>query len=154
MISEEISIDFFTGTATFFIEAEAASTKITYRGGFKIKCILSPLEYIYADGLYRELIGKTNPQFASEYVGQLCYALAQLKYRVMEYPDWFKNKENNINGSHIDDNILLQILEKTVDAEIKYRDGIKERYDKARDSVKKAIDDKELTDGKEEQNQS
>lgn len=150
MNPNEISIDFFTGTATFFVDIEAASTKTIYRGIFKVKCILSPLEYIYADGMYRELIGKTNPQFASDYVGQLCYALSQLKFRIMESPDWFKNKDNNINGSHIDDNVLLYVLDKAIDSEAQYRDGIKERYEKAKQSVKKAIDDKELTNGKEE----
>jgi hypothetical protein len=50
----------------------------------------------------------------------------------------------------VDDNVLLFVLDKTVDCELQYREGIKERYEKARESVKKAIDDKELTDGKTE----
>lgn len=147
----DVSIDFITGTATFVVNIESGVTKTTYKGMFKVKCVLSPLEYIYADSFYRELIGKNNPQFVADYVSQLCYALSQLKYRVIECPDWFKNKENGINGSSVDDNILLYILDKTVDCELQYREGIKERYEKARESVRKAIDDKELTSGKEEE---
>ena len=154
MSNIEVSIDYFAGTATFMVNVEAGVTKTTYKGVFKVKCVLSPLEYIHADGFYRELIGKSNPQFVADYVGQLCYALSQLKYRVMDCPDWFKNKENGIHGSSIDDNVLLHILDRTVDCELQYREGIKERYDKARESVKKAIDDKELTSGKEEKEEA
>lgn len=146
----ETNIDYFSGTATFMVNIESGVTKTTYRGVFKVKCVLSPLEYIHADGFYRELIGKSNPQFVADYVAQLCYALSQLKYRVMDCPDWFKNKETGILGSGVDDNVLLFVLDKTVDCELQYREGIKERYEKARESVKKAIDDKELTSGKEE----
>jgi hypothetical protein len=150
----DINIDYFTGSATFMVDIESGVTKTTYRGTFKVKCVLSPLEYINADAFYRELIGKSNPQFVSEYVGQLCYALSQLKFRIMECPDWFKNKETGINGSGIDDNVLLFVLDKAIDCEAQYRDGIKERYEKARESVKKAIDDKELTSGKEEKEET
>lgn len=150
MNSNEMNIDYFAGTATFMVNIESGVTKTTYKGVFKVKCVLSPLEYIYADAFYRELIGKSNPQFVADYVGQLCYAISQLKYRIMDCPDWFKNRENGIHGSNIDDNVLLYILDKTVDSELQYREGIKERYEKARESVKKAIDDKELTNGKEE----
>jgi hypothetical protein len=145
----DVNIDYYTGTATFFVDTESGSTGTIYKGIFKVKCILSPLEYINADALYRELIGKTNPQFASEYVGQLCYALSQLKFRIMDCPDWFKNRETGIHGSNADDSVLLHVLDKAIDAEAQYREGMKERYEKARHSVKKAIDDKELTDGKE-----
>jgi hypothetical protein len=65
-----------------------------------------------------------------------------------------KNKETGINGSGIDDNVLLFVLDKAIDCEAQYRDGIKERYEKARESVKKAIDDKELTSGKEEKEET
>jgi hypothetical protein len=147
----EITIDYQMGTATFFIDMESASDRTTYKGIFKVRCVLSPLEYIGADSMYRELLGKTNPQYASDYVGQLCYALSQLKFRVMDSPDWFKNKNTGINGSHIDDTILLYILDKAVDSEAQYREGVKERYDKARQSVRKAMDDGELTSGKTEE---
>jgi len=146
----EITIDYQTGTATFFIDMEASADRSVYKGIFKVKCVLSPLEYINADSMYRELLGKTNPQYASDYVGQLCYALSQLKYRVMDSPDWFKNRENGINGSSIDDTILLYILDKAVDSEAQYRDGIKERYENAKKSVRKAIDDGELKSDKKE----
>lgn len=143
-----IEIDYNLGVGTFVVNLEAAADKSTYKGQFRVKCILSPLEYIQADATYRELLGKTNPQLANEYVSQLAYALSQLKYRVTSSPSWFDNA-NGINGSHVDDKILLHILDKTIECEEKYREGIEERYNKARDEVKEAIDDGTLNDGKQ-----
>jgi hypothetical protein len=148
---DKTQIDYMMGTATFYINMEANSSKQTLKGTFKVKCVLSPLEYINSDSMYRELLGKTNPQYASDYVNQLCYALSQLKYRVVSCPAWFKNIETGIDGSSIDDNILLYILDKCVEAEADYRKGIEERYDKAREAVRKAIDDGSLNDGEEKQ---
>ena len=103
----EDQIDYFMGTATFHVDLEAAASKTTYKGMFKVKCILNPLEYAHSDAMYRQLLGKDNPQFASEYVSSICYALSQLKYRIIDCPDWFKNPETGIHGSSIEDNILL-----------------------------------------------
>lgn len=150
---EKIEIDFYESTATFFVKIDAASNKQTYSGKFKVKCVVSPLEYIYSDNLYRELIGKYNPHLVSEYVNQLCFALAQLKYRMIEFPDWFKNKSGGPDGGTIDDNILLYIYEKSAQAEQEYREGIEERYKKAHEDVKKALEDGELTDGKEKESE-
>lgn len=143
----EDQIDYFMGTSTFHVDITASASKQTYKGIFKVKCILNPLEYAQADALYRQLLGKDNPQYASEYVSQLCYALSQLKYRIIDCPDWFKNKETGIHGSSIEDNILLYIMDKCVESESDYRTGTEERYKKARKEVVEAIDNGELNDG-------
>lgn len=145
----EIDIDYNMGTAEFFVNLEAAADKSTYKGNFKVKCVLSPLDYIQSDGTYRELLGKTNPQFANEYVAQLAYALSQLKYRIISNPSWFDNSVNGIKGSNVDDRILLYVLDKAIQAEEQYRKGIEEKYKKAKDDVKEAIDDGTLNDGKQ-----
>lgn len=145
----EIDIDYNMGTAEFFVNLEAAADKSTYKGNFKVKCVLSPLDYIQSDGTYRELLGKTNPQFANEYVAQLAYALSQLKYRIISNPSWFDNSVNGIKGSNVDDRILLYVLDKAIQAEEQYRKGIEEKYNKAKDDVKEAIDDGTLNDGKQ-----
>jgi hypothetical protein len=143
-----ISVDYNLGTAEFFVNIEAAADKSTYKGRFVVKCVLSPLDYIQSDATYRELLGKTNPQYANEYVSQLSYALSQLKYRIKLCPSWFENSSNGIKGSHVDDNILLHILDKAIEAEELYRNGIEEKYKKAREEVKKAVDDGTLNDGR------
>lgn len=143
----EDQIDYFMGTATFHVDLEASASKTTYKGVFKVKCILNPLEYAHSDAMYRQLLGKDNPQYASEYVSSICYALSQLKYRIIDCPDWFKNPETGIYGSSIEDNILLYVLDKSVDCESQYRDGMVERYKKAKGEVEEAIDSGELNDG-------
>lgn len=145
----EINIDYNMGTAEFFVNLEAAADKSTYKGHFKVKCVLSPLDYIQSDATYRELLGKTNPQFANDYIAQLAYALSQLKYRIITNPSWFDNESNGIKGSNVDDNILLIVLEKAIEAEEMYRKGIEEKYKKAKDEVKEAIDSGKLNDGKQ-----
>ena len=136
-------------TATFQISMEAASNRATYKGSFKVKCILSPLDVINADALYRKLLGTTNPNFASDYVGSLSYALAQLKYRIIDSEAWFKNN-TDIHGSHTDDAILLHIFDEAVECESDYRAGIEEKYQKAKQAVVEAVDKGTLTDGKQE----
>jgi hypothetical protein len=66
-------------------------------------------------------------------VSQLAYALSQLKYRIISNPSWFDNDVNGIKGSGVDDKILLYILDKTIEAEEQYRNGIEEKYEKARE---------------------
>jgi hypothetical protein len=151
MNDKNIQIDYNMGTATFLINEEGSASKTTYKGVFKVKCVMSPLEYINSDALYRELLGKVNPQLASKYISELCYTISQLKYRVMDVPSWYKNTSTGIDGSHIDDNVLFSILDKATEAEMEYRRGIEEKYKKARDEVKKAVDEKTLTDGEEEE---
>lgn len=144
-----LEIDYYMGTATFFVDIVAAADKSTYKGQFKVKCILSPLEYINSDSTYRELLGKTNPQFASDYVSQLAYALSQLKYRIIDSPSWYRNESSGIHGSSVDDKILLHVFEKTIECEEKYREGMEKRYKEAKKEVIEAIDKGVLGDGKE-----
>jgi hypothetical protein len=143
-------IDYVMGTAVFAIDKEASTTKESFKGIFKVKCILSPLEYIQSDAMYRELLGKTNPQYASNYVSELCYAYSQLKYRVIDAPSWFKDG-GAIPGSTTPDNVLIDILDKAVAAEKEFRKTIEEKYDKARGEVKEAIDNGTLSKEPKEQ---
>lgn len=144
------NIDYYMATATFRVNIESSSSKAIHKGVFKVKCVLSPLEYINSDAFYRQLLGKHNPQFASDYVNQLCYALSQLKYRIIDAPEWFDNKETGVIGSSVDDNILLHVLDKAVEIESEYREGVVEQYKAAKEEVVEAIDEGNLTNGDEE----
>lgn len=145
---DKIEIDYYMGTATFFVDIESSDKK-TFRGQFKVKCILSPLEFVRCDSMYRELLGKVNPQLATEYVSQLSYAMSQLKHRIMECPTWFRDESTGVKGN-VDDKVLLHVFDKSVEAEAQYREGIEERYEKANKSVREAIDKGELKSGKEQ----
>jgi len=142
-------INYHMATATFYIDMVAAGNRSTYKGAFEVKCLISPLELIRSDALYRKLLGDTNPNYASDYVGSLSYALSQLKYRVVSSPAWYSNG-TDIDGSHIDDAILLKIFDDAIECEAEYRLGIDKKYLEAKKSVVEAVDDGTLTDGKSE----
>jgi hypothetical protein len=148
MESNKIDIDLYMGTATFFVNVESAATKTTYRGPFKVKCLLNAFDYIKADATFRELLGEKNAEFANDYVTQLCYAFSQLKHRVIEHPAWFRDPDGIIGGG-LEDNVVLFVLEKCVEAEDQYRKGIEAKYKKSKGEVKKAIDDADIGPAKE-----
>ena len=103
----------------------------TYRGKFIFKCILSPIEEIDADRDFRQLVGEhaslINPENE-----KVALALVQLKYRVLKAPLFWTSEESRINGGHIKDiNIISHVFAAAIDAEIAYRNQLKERKDKA-----------------------
>ena len=93
----DTKIDLLEGTASFYFSLTGSVSGETYKGTFTIKGSLSPLDSIKADKRYRELMG-ANPNFATQHVSQLCFALSQLEQRVLKYPNWWSNQE--INGGH------------------------------------------------------
>jgi len=122
--------------ASFNLNTIGTSTKNTYIGQFKVKTILSPMEFIKADRLYRELLGP-NLHYASSRVQNYAFALSQLKFRIVEFPPFWEDRE--LNGSHIkDDNIALEIMELAAESEELYR---KERDEQA-EEIQKILTDK------------
>ena len=146
---EDINVDFYMGTATFFVKKEGAANKTSYSGMFKVKCVMSPMEYINSDSLYRKLLGESNPQYASDLAGRMAYAIAQLKYRIMDCPDWFKS-DNGMYGSNSEDNVLLYVFDKCVEAEMLYREGMEKRAKEAKKEAVKTIDEQTKVKAKEE----
>jgi hypothetical protein len=107
--------------------------KQTYMGNFKVKCVLSPLDYINADKLYRDLLGD-NMAMASDRAKNLAFALSQLKYRVIEAPAFWEHRE--LGGAHIeDDNVIMSILELAIEAEQKYMS----KKDKEAEEIEKRL---------------
>ena len=105
-------------TAKFTINMVGNTHRHTYLGEFKCKCILSPLEHIEADKMYRSLLGD-NPIVASERAQNHAFALSQLKYRLIDpIPPFWATPV--IQGNLDDDNIITFVLNKTFEAETKY----------------------------------
>ncbi len=107
------------GTASFSINIIGNVSRETYMGNFKTKCVLSPLEFIKSDRMYRELLGN-DPVNAHSTARNNAFALSQLQYRLIEVPPFWENRE--IGGGHIsDDNVLTEVIELAIQAEDKYR---------------------------------
>lgn len=124
--------------ATFGINVIGERSNNTYMGRFKVKCLLAPTEEISADKLYRDLLGN-NSHLAQERVRQLAFALSQLQYRIIESPEFWVN--SNIGGGHItDENVILDVLDKAVEAQESYlaqkKQELKERQEKLTSRIK------------------
>lgn len=128
--------------AEFDYQGVGNSSNTTYMGTFRTKCIVSPMDDIKADRLYRELLGAVNPHLASKKTQNYAFALSQLKVRLLEFPDFFKNRE--LDGSHLDSNILIDIVNKCIDAQEEYKEQLDERLKKMQDMLAKRIKRKEI----------
>lgn len=141
--------------AVFDISLLGQYTNESYMGTFRVKCLLSLLEDIEADKLYRQLLGD-NSHLASEHVRQQAFALAQLSKRVIEAPPFWEN--SRLGGSHIKDaNVIVEVLDKAIEAQNTYvlqkQEELKERQDRLAKLVKsKKIDFEEEEEETEQQN--
>lgn len=125
--------------AYFDYHGVGKKTNDTYMGEFCVKTSLSPLDFLKADRLYRELIGSVNPHLATKEAQNFAFALSQLKYRIVEMPEFFKNKE--LDGGHLDSNVLIEIVNLAIEAEEAYQEEqerkIKEMQDMLASRIKK-----------------
>ncbi len=111
-------------TAVFHINEPGDTTRQTYIGIFKVKCILDPIDFMEADKLYRQLLGDIRPEAAHEHTANVAFALSQLKYRIIDPSPFWENKR--LGGGHLkDNNIIISVLNMAMEAEQKYRDVMK-----------------------------
>jgi hypothetical protein len=140
----------FNGSiAEFDFQGIGEKSNTSFMGTFKVKCVISPIDYLKADRLYRELIGPVNPHLASKDAQNYAFALSQLKFRMIESPDFFKNKE--IDGGHLDQNILIDLINLAVDAEHEFKKIQNENVKKLQDMLANRIKNKEIV--KEEESE-
>ena len=128
--------------ATFDLSIIGNKTNESYMGTFKAKCLLSPLEEIEADRLYREIIGQ-NAHLATEHVRRLAFALAQLDQRLVEFPPFWEN--DRLGGGHIeDDNIILEVLDRAIEAQEKFIEGKKKELEERQKRLTQMIKKKQI----------
>lgn len=128
--------------AEFDLYGVGEDTNTTYMGIFKVKTIVTPYDYIRADRLYRELLGQVNPHLASKEAQNYAFALSQLKVRVLESPDFFKNKD--IDGAHLDRNILIQIINLAIDAQEEYKKTLTDKLKNMQKMLADKIKNKQI----------
>lgn len=114
----------------------------TYKGKFKFRTALSPIQEIDADRDYRELLGK-NSEFASGHTENLAYILAQLKYRVLEAPPFWNDGMSRFPGGQVKDiEILELIMRAAVESEGKFRKSLKEKHKQSLERLQKVMEDR------------
>lgn len=128
--------------AKFDVNILGNITKQSYIGTFKVKCLLSPLEDIEADKLYRDLLGN-NFHLADKAVKDKALALAQLKVRVLEAPPFWENEY--IGGGHISDsNVILDVIDLAIQAQEEYVKQKEEEMKQRQELLTKAIKNKQI----------
>jgi len=133
-------------TATWELKEEGP-IEGTYKGTFVFKCFLTPTATLAAGREYRELLGK-YADMASENESFLAYALTQLKHRIIKAPPfWTSAVGGNFTGDIPDIDILSKILSAAVEAEIRYKENMKEKRNEiismARKAAEKLLEEKE-----------
>ena len=130
------------GYGYFDINLVGEHTNNTYMGSFKCKCLLSPMEQIKADKMYRDLLGN-NSHLASVHVSQLCYALSQLSHRLVETPPFWDGQ--GIGGAHIkDESVILGVLESALEAAALFVEEKQEEMKKKQQMIANLIRNKKI----------
>lgn len=148
---DDIIID---GNAATWDINEEGSIQGSYRGTFKFKCYLTPLDQIAAGRAYRELLG-SNPTLVNEHESFLAYALTQLKHRVISAPPFWTStlQSGPFSGDVPDDNIISSVLNAAIDAEAKYREMMKQKrtglVSKSKDAAENMLEELEGTNESE-----
>jgi hypothetical protein len=136
---EDISININEGTATWNIQSNGQVGGL-YTGQFTFNLMLSPIQEIEADRDYRELLGK-NAELASTHIESLAHVLSQLKQRVKNAPPFWYSSVSRFPGSHIKDRDILELVyQAAAEAEIKYRESLKERKESLLKRLKKQVE--------------
>lgn len=116
-------------TATWSMPMMDGELGGTYRGTFKFKCFLTPIEQLQVGRKYRALLGDLGSQ-ASQTEGSLAFALTQLEVRVISAPPFWgsTSQESGISGNLGDINVIMAVLNAAISAEELYKNNIqKER---------------------------
>ena len=121
-------------------------TQESYKGEFKFKCLLSPMDRIDIDKQYRAILGENIHQAGLEAI-DLANILSELSFRVAEAPSFWHDSKYLIPGSHIPDkNVLLAIYEFSLQAELDYREELKKKSEEAKKDIKKELDKQDKQD--------
>jgi len=139
----EIRIDMEKEQATFTIDAIGSFDKKRYVAGFVVKAFLNPIDRISADKLRRELLGP-NPESAGSEEKTMAFALAQLKYRVIEAgPFWFKGSD--IGGAALkNDNIIYHVFNLATKAEEEYGKLLSQEAEQMEKALNNSLDSQTL----------
>lgn len=123
------------GTASFVLNADGEYSG-TCRGLFKFKCFLTPLEQLGASRDYISLVGQ-HPELLSEGEKWIAWCIAQLKYRIIKAPPFWKTGE--AFDGNVDSNILMTVADHAIESQMLYKRRLDERKQKALETAAEAL---------------
>lgn len=124
-------------------------------GTFVFRPVLSALEEIQVDRLYRKLLGNDGLSAVSPVIDRLAYSLASLKYRVLKSPPFWNDAKTystqapqneeiayDIPGGHIDDaELIFYVYSAAIEAQIQYRARLKKQSEESVKTIQKFMKD-------------
>jgi len=141
------------GTITFRIAEIGARSRTTYEGVFKVKSGLSPFDELAAGRDMRTLLGDHGVQ-ALDHEVNVAYGLSQLRQRIIDAPDfWTSKTREGFGGADIDANIIIHVLNMSIEAEVQNNKRLKEEAKKRLKQMAAALDEhdaKEAAEGAED----
>lgn len=124
----------------FTIKVTGEATGEEYAGAFKAKQLLTHEEQLRIDAIKRELLGKVNPERATERALDQAICLANTAVRLTSFPDWWK--QQSFGQGLYDDAPLKEVYEQALKVEDDFRKEIAEKAKTARGDLEKAGDEK------------
>lgn len=124
---QRTDIQILDNVATYSLSFNGAIQGL-YMGQFKFRCYLSPMQNLSASREYRDLLG-ANTELATENDRFLAFALAQLKYRILEAPPFWNTVDGA--GEIPDYDVITMVMEAAMDSEVMFRDKKKEEKERA-----------------------
>lgn len=121
---------------SFVVDVKGETTGRRFEGLFEVKTKLSVRETLLEDEIRRNALG-INPQTAGDYAALIAAAIAYLKVRVTNAPDWW-TKEAGGGLDLQDENVLVEVNNTAVNAVQKERDRLAKAAEEARAELKKS----------------
>jgi len=95
-------------------------TQKLYTGKYTVKPLLTFKERSLVDSYRRNFMGNpVDENSVNQMVQNLAVMISQIKYRVIKKEPWMENLEDLV-----DENVILELFEKTMNVEKEYRDSL------------------------------
>jgi hypothetical protein len=111
--------------ATFSVDVIGEITGKRYDGAFTVRCVLNMGQKHALELEKSRLVG--NSSMPSDTLIGIAVILSGLRSKVIDGPEWWRQSAGGSNI--IDDNVLLEVFEKTVNAEAEWKKAVKEKAD-------------------------
>lgn len=114
---------------TFTIDLVGETTGLEYKGQFTAKCVLSIRD--------RQAIELEKSRLTADYANPsgTLFAIASmvstLRAKLIEFPDWWK--EVGLGSDLLDENVLIEVYEKTEDIAKEWKESLKKQAGEEKD---------------------
>ena len=130
-------------TKTFRLDIVGDDTMVHYKGDFTVKCILN-LSGRHAIELEKTRLMADLANPSSELAG-LATVIAVLRAKIIDAPTWWKNLDDITNL--IDENVVVTLYEKCIEAEVEWREKVRKAAEEAREKEAKESPKEEENQG-------